>query len=541
MSLPVTSFRHISMRHLRPTLAIVAGAMALTACQDLAVTNPNRPDRDRATKQATSVETFVSSSFRNWWPTAHDDYPAWALATVANEVTSGFADFGQLEPSTEPRSAWNNSPVNQRRNVNMSPWNNLYATISTVNDALIAMDSGLVIGNAAQTARARSVAKFVQGISHSSLGIYFDQAFIVDEHLALDTISKPVLHPYKEVLATSIAQLDEAAAIAKANSFTLPSSSWLYQEMSSAELARLASSFSARVLAAGARSRAERDAVDWNDVIRRIDAGITTDFAPLGQPDVLWDDWKRLLARLRTVGRPSDYGRPSYWTLGPADSTNGFVQWAGSTLEQRKGFQLRTRDRRIQGAAGPSAPGKYFEYNKNDIFAAGRGSYRFSHYAFTRWGTGTSWETGPLHALTLAEMDLLKAEALIRVGRAAEAVPLINKTRVANGELPPVTVDGPPNEPGCVPRKLNGDCGSLWDALRYERRIETYGINGYLAFTDARGWQTLPVNSFIHLPVPGAELETLQLPNYTFGGPGGEASAPAPDPERCPVPLARCS
>lgn len=541
MSAPATSIPDNSMRHIRTSLVTLAGAAVLAGCQDLAVTNPNRPDRDRATKQPTSVESFVASSFRNWYPTAHDDYPAWALATVANEVTSGFADYGQLEPSEEPRSAWNNSPVNSRRNVNQSPWRALYATISTVNDALIAIDSGLVIGNAAQTARSVAVAKFVQGISHGSLGIIFDQAFIVDEHLALDTITTPTFHPYKAVVAASVAQLDEAAAVASANSFVLPSSSWLYQDMTSAELARLANSFSARIMVAGARNRAERDALDWNEVIRRIDAGVRTDFAPLGQPDVLWDDWKRLLARLRTVGRPSDYGRPSYWTLGPADSTNGFKDWAAKPVSQRTPFQMRTRDRRIQGPAGPTDPGKYFVYNRNDIFAAARGTYRYSHYAFTRWGTGTSWETGPLATLTVTEMDLLKAEALIRVGRAAEAVPLINKTRVANGQLPPVTVEGPPNEAGCVPRKLNGDCGSLWDALRYERRIETYGINGLLAYTDARGWQTMPENSIIHFPVPGSELETLRKPNYTFGGPGGEGSAPAPDPERCPVALARCS
>lgn len=541
MSVPATSNRDNRMRHTRSYIATIAGAAVLAGCQDLAVTNPNRADRDRATKQATSVETFVSSSFRNWWPTAHDNYPSWALSTIANDVTSGFADYGQLEISAEPRAGWNNSPVNARRNVNQEPWRNLYATISTVNDALIATDAGLVIGDAAQTARARAVAKFVQGISHGTLGMMFDQAFIVDEKLALDTVTAPAFHPYPAVVAAAVSQLDEAAAIASAHNFTLPASSWLYMNMTSTEVARLANSFSARILASGARTREERQAVDWNDVIRRIDAGVRTDFAPAAQPEVLEDNWKRLVARLRTVGRPSDYGRPSYWTLGPADSTDGFKNWAAKPVAQRVAFQMRTRDRRIQGPLGPTDPGKYFVYNQNDIFAAARGSYRYSHYAYTRWGTGTSWTSGPQPALTVTEMDLLKAEALIRVGRAAEAVPLINKTRVANGQLPPVTIDGPPNEAGCVPRKLNGSCGSLWDALRYEKRIELYGVDGTLAFFDARGWQTMPENSIIHFPVPGSELETLRLPNYTFGGPGAQGSAPAPDPERCPVALARCS
>jgi hypothetical protein len=120
-------------------------------------------------------------------------------------------------------------------------------------------------------------------------------------------------------------------------------------------------------------------------------------------------------------------------------------------------------------------------------------------------------------------------------------VPLINETRVANGELPPVTLDGPPDVAGCVPRKLNGQCGSLWDALRYERGIELLGMSGVIRFFDMRGWQGLAENSITQLPIPGRELGTLRLPNYTFGGPGGESSAPAPDVERCPVNLPRCS
>ena len=175
----------------RRTLCALRSALCaslLVSCQELAVSNPNEPDRARATEQPTSAESFVASAFRTWWPVAgHDDYPAWAFSTVAHEVTSGFADFGQLEPSAEPRSAWNNSPANSRNQVNQDPWYGLYRTISSVNDALTAIDSGLVIGDAARTARAQAVGKFIQGISHGYLGLYYDQAFVVDEHLALDT------------------------------------------------------------------------------------------------------------------------------------------------------------------------------------------------------------------------------------------------------------------------------------------------------------------------------------------------------------------
>jgi hypothetical protein len=519
---------------------LAAAALTLAGCQELEVTNPNEPDRERATKQPTAAESFVASSFRTWWPVAgHDDYPAWVFSTVAREITSGFADFGQLETSAEPRSAWNNSPVNARNQVTEGPWYGLYRTISAVNDALIAIDSGLVIVDATRTARTRAVGKFMQALSHGMLGLYFDKAFIVDEKLALDTISSPQFKPYQEVTAAAIAQLDEAITMAAAANFTLPVDAWLFQAMTRDEFVRLANSYAARFMAYAPRTRAERGAVNWGEVLRRIDAGIQTDFAPVAQVDILWDDWKRLVARVRT-GPPSDFGRPSYWMLGPADSTQGFVNWVNTPLNSRTAFQIRTKDRRIQGAGGPATPGKYFGYNANNIFAASRGTWRFSHYYYLRNGTGTSWQTGPQIAVTVAEMDLLKAEALIRLNRAAEAVPLINKTRVANGQLPPVTIDGPPDEPGCVPRKLNGQCGSLWDALRYEKGVEMIGTDAVVRFFDSRGWQLLPENSFTQLPVPGRELGTLRLDLYTFGGPGGASIAPAPDPERCPVALPRC-
>jgi hypothetical protein len=245
------------------------------------------------------------------------------------------------------------------------------------------------------------------------------------------------------------------------------------------------------------------------------------------------------VARVRT-GPPSDYGRPSYWVLGPADSTQGFVTWAATPVANRMPFQIRTKDRRIQAATGPTAAGTYVGYNASNIFAVSRGTYRFSWYYYKRNGTGTTWQSGAQPAVTVTEMNLLKAEALIRLNRASEAVPLINLTRVAQGQLPPVTVDGPPDEAGCVPRKLSGACGSLWDALRYEKRIEGLGVDGVTAFLDARGWQTLPENTLIQLPIPGRELGVLQRTLYSYGGPGGQGSAPAPDPEKCPVALGRC-
>jgi hypothetical protein len=256
-------------------------------------------------------------------------------------------------------------------------------------------------------------------------------------------------------------------------------------------------------------------------------------------PGVFFNDFTRVAARVRVAAQPGDFARVDYMTVGPADSTNRFLTWLNTPVSGRTRFQIVSKDRRVQPAGNPNADGKYFGYTTSQRYQDARGTYHQSNYWYRRTGTAASWETGPQLALTVDEMQLLKAEGLIRLGRAAEAVPLVNRTRVRNGELPPVTLEGPPNEPGCVPRKLNGQCGSLWDALRYEKRVELIGVHPAGAFLDARGWQALVRDTPIHLPVPGRELATLQQPNYTFGG-GGAGSAPAPDPERCPVALPRC-
>jgi hypothetical protein len=278
--------------------------------------------------------------------------------------------------------------------------------------------------------------------------------------------------------------------------------------------------------------------VNWTEVIARIDAGITADFAPIGEPDVFEDFYKQRAARQRTT-TPSDFMRADYWLVGPADSTNGFLNWVAAPVANRTPFQMRTRDRRIQGTTGPASQGKYFGYHNATIFAASRGLYHRSFYAYFRLGRGETWRSGPLLAIARSELDLLKAEGLIRLNRANEAIPLINQTRVANGQLPPVDINGPPNVNGCVPRKLSGACGSLWDALRYEKRIEGAGTDGQVAFFDARGWQALVVNSIIQFPIPARELEVVRKPLYTMGG-GGPGSAPDPAPETCPVALPRC-
>ena len=530
------------MRNAIRIVALALGGALLSGCQELVVTNSNNPDRGRATAQPDAVEALVSSSFAGWWNATHQNEPTWAISFMADEFTGGFLDYGGHHSSQEPRQAWNNNATFTYNDASETPWYGLHQVVSNVNDALAAMNAGVV---PLEATRARAVAKLMQGVSHGFLAVLFDSAYVVNEFIDLETITSPQLVPYAVARASAISELQQAIALAQSAPFAIPGApGWFRTPLTNTEVARLGHSFIARFLISVPRDRAARDAVDWTRVLAEAEQGIQTDLTPIAEPIIFENGFTFRAARQRTT-TPSDFARVDNWVVGPADSTNTFITWVNTPVQSRERFQLRSKDRRIHGPLGPTdTTGKYFRYHNASVWNATRGTYIRSNYAFFRFGRGTSWQNGPQVAMTVTEMDLIRAEALIRLGRAAEAVPLINKTRVANGQLPLVTIDGPPDQPGCVPRKYmpgatQGACGSLWDALRYEKRIEMAGVDPSVAYADARGWQTLVQDTYIQFPVPGRELGTTLKALYTYGG-GLAGSAPAPDPEHCPVVLSRC-
>jgi hypothetical protein len=129
---------------------------------------------------------------------------------------------------------------------------------------------------------------------------------------------------------------------------------------------------------------------------------------------------------------------------------------------------------------------------------------------------------GPLPVLTRAEMQLLKAEGLLQTGDAAGAATIINQTRVGNGGLAPVTQG---SNPDCVPKLPSGACGDLLEALKWEKRLETWATRMGSWFFDSRGWGDLVQGTAVHYPVPAKELLVLRAPLYTFGGVGQPGAA----------------
>jgi len=70
--------------------------------------------------------------------------------------------------------------------------------------------------------------------------------------------------------------------------------------------------------------------------------------------------------------------------------------------------------------------------------------------------------------------------------------------------------------------------------FKYEKGIELFCTASGISYFDRRGWGELVTGTPIHFPLPGQELEILQMANYTFGGVGGPGSAPKPFPKLSP-------
>lgn len=545
---------------------IKLGAIMLVgvlACDDLDVTNSNNPNRETVVRSSQDVLALISNGFFQWFDRSGSTTPGIALTLMPDEFSSGFTDFGGYDLSKEPREGVINAIVTSSAPPHTATWADYYANIAAINTGLQAMKQGnLTLRTSAGqdiTTEAHAFAKFSQGLNHGYIALIFDKGYVYSESVNTDTLRfagvQQLIKPYREVMDTALAELEAALTLARSKTFTYPSTPanlwFLGVPRTNVDMQRVIHTYMARLKAYVARTPAERQAAPWAQIIQHVDQGITSDLVVMGVVGLVESSYKNRAARQRTT-TPGDYMRVDYRLVGPADQGSGFQQWYALPHAQRNPFRLtNVQDRRIDGMptrpatcqAAPAAAscGLYMGYHNSTVFALDRGTGQRSFYFFHRYGQGTSWQSGPIPIVNVAELDLLKAEGLIRLGRAAEAVPLINRYRVANGGLAPVTTDGVPGTaPNCTPRKMNGACGSLWDALMYEKRIETIGLEGGPAYYDARGWQFLVQNTPLHFPIPYRDLELLGMPIYTMGGSGGTDAAPAPNWERCPVALPRC-
>ena len=564
------------MRSLLGTAAIAAVA---GGCYDLSVDPNSGIARQKVLTTPADLEVFAASSFLNLWAAMTNGNPWSGLSVAADQMESSHSNFGMYDMSKNPREPLNNAATYSNYGLIKSAWANFYEANANASDVIGSIERNNIkiidiTSNRDNTSRTVSFSKMIQGVSHTYLGMLYDQAVIINEDQDLQDVTKLSnlpLSPYREVVDSGIKFLGEALAILDTANFVLPLTEqlWIYgTQSSSGELEQFIHSSIARAMVYSARTPAERDAVNWQTVLDHINKGIVLDFGPRGRPNTLLDFGYWYSITNSPVGNfagnntlNSSRTRTDLKVIGPADTSAAYRTWLARVADPAAINEhppgIASGDRRIEQAtatfdstkAGSNLIRYYPVDPPTSAMPVERGTKYYSNYWFNATaplGNALAQLALRQHVvLTVAEMNMLKAEAYIRLGRPQDAVDIINLTRTAavgaGPNLAPVTVNGTVG-PGataaeiaaCVPKRADGTCGDLWDALIYEKRLITYGYDGLTAFADMRGWGCLQPGTPLHLPVPADQLILMGRPVYTFGGtPGAPGSAGQPNAQLC--------
>ncbi len=470
------------------------GFLCFTSCtQDFEVPNENQPDFLKVYASGADVKNVAAGLYSTFY-LPNNFTMTMMLSVAADNLSCSSANYGMRAMSAEPRLAWDNTPGYAYESSTSYPFNKMYAVINTASLVLKAMDNGLQIGkDGVDNNLVRAFARFNMGIAYGTLALTFDKAFIVDENITLENASVADAKAYSEVAAQAILYLDEVIALSGNNSFSIPAD-WMGTAgvLSSSELKQYANSWAARILSNLPRNSTELAAVNWQDVKKYADAGITSDFNVVQDGFNKWPNYAGYYlmspgwaeADMYVVNK-LDPTMPAHWDddlVAPPASTNP------------------NADKRIETD---------FQYKSSHI-NADRGIYHWSNYRFKRRDFLSTWPpTGPLPEFMLAENDMYKAEAAAYTGDLSGAAAIINAgTRTTRGQLPSVAANLP----------------DIKEAIHHERIIEMILTGTGLQFFEMRKRNLLQKGTPLHFPLPARTLETFGAPQpfNTFGGPSGQ-------------------
>ena len=581
------------------------GALALvvaTGCHSLDVSNPNEPSSTVLT-DPNVLETVASGTLRTWF----NNYTTLNQTPVLSVQSRGLS------------SSWNNGNMNYYSGVDISPsdtasvptnwsralrpwtndlsaagrtsiedgWFGMYSTLSAANDALKAIRTGgVVIGDAARTKRAETIAQLMQGAALAYIALNYDQGYPIDETTDVAAVARV---NRKDMRIAAKAALDEAIALANANVFTTPAA-WTNDaaSYSNTDIAKIANTMAAMLLAWYPRNDTEAAAVDWAAVETYAAAGMssggsTLSFAIIGDGCTAWcqgampwfTDWStgRVSTRLahfldpKTQMDPYPLGVGSPQPSSP-DRRMGDGSYGNADL-------VSVYDNVPKTANG----GTDFAYSFTaEVFRPDRGYYHQSNIGYPRWDESGIQDTelqwggyGYSPVITHHMNDLLWAEALLRQSKVGAAAK-INATRVTRGGLPAATDADPlgsPSDGPCMaddPRTTlipndgvlakDGTVCTRWSKLLYEQEIEYLQMgpahfwhHRHLPVVQSTAWERaggcVPVNPcpnrqtnaarYIQglipatpreMPVPAKELAIKAEAFYTFGG--ATSNSPTP-------------
>ena len=537
------------MRNIRYAVALGALLGVVAGCEtSLDISNPNDPDRPRILANPADVEQLGAALYQqiNLGTLGNIARVQTGLMSASLMNGSSLANNGLGPRSIIPRGQVENSRGNAYATENYNDFRILQQTARAASDVLArATAEGFELGSDAQVTRLQSWTYFMYGLALGTTAMVYDSAAIPrPTDAAADVV--PLSH-YSEVMAYAIEQLDQAEALAEGEDFEIDG--WLRgNTIDSEQLAQIIRSHRARLRAGVARTPQERADVDWDAVIADAMSGIEEDLEVDMAPAETWDvQW--LASTLHF--RDANWHQMPYFIIGMADTSGAYEAWLAQARDARTPFLIKTpdtrfpsgEDRAAQNAVGQAQPpvGVYFRNRAPglDQAAVGWQASWYDHFRF--YNFGAAGRNGAFPIFTKVENDMLAAEGYLRTGQTALALPLINASRTANG-LPAIVGATAPTDPvpgdkvnggalDCVPQvpspadPTTTVCGSVFEAMKWEKRMETAYTTYGAWYFDSRGWGDLPEGTFLSMPVPYQELDARRQPLYNLGGIGGEAAA----------------
>jgi hypothetical protein len=560
-------------------ILIPCAAMLLTFgvanCSDnsLVVNDPNAGDTKRVLGTPDDAEKLLGSYYKGWYSGLYGTAganPPGTFEGMANIMS--LQNYSSLnnncQNSRYPFSGASNSnaPGNGCRGEQSSPYFKLNEVARVASNFLTNVAGGLDLQSKARENRDKAFAEFLRGISFGYLAMFYDSSSVVAE--GQDGLDPGKLLGYKEVMDSAYAALQRAIDLSTAsasgdNGFPIPND-WIPTPtaLSAPDFVKLIRSYRALFRAGIARTPTERAAADWSLIIADAQNGLTEDhFNVTSTTNGPGGGWRRIYD-----GGSTWHQMPGF-IIGMGDVSGSYEAWTKTPIGERGagnvGFFMVTPDLRfpqgttradqqkdfttksceIPGGQGNGSCKRYFTNRPNGSDQYTGNGWGWSNYDFNRFhwwvrkGDGGSARNGTLLIFPKTVVDMLQAEGLIRKGQYAQAAALINITRVKNG-LPPITAfDGTSPVPGganCVPKTPHGSgpaatvtCGNMFEAMKWEKRMEEAFVQFAAWYVDGRGWGDLPEGTALFWAVP---YQDLQARGYTsdkiYGAGLGTGNAP---------------
>ncbi len=527
-----------------------AALLGLSACGELDVVNFNVPDIERAYATPEGIEGVIAGLGAVLYNAQRtNDGTNTQSKVMSLESGTTVNNFGGGPRTDIPRNPILNTVNNDQAGGNFQQFQSMSVLTRTASNATAAIyrliDGGGTLGSVGRNERSRAFGYFILAQALGNLAAGYDSAAIVTP--ATPSSEIPPLSHYSAVNAAAVAMLDSAEAAAvraagDAGNFALTANYLSQRAYTQPEFIRLVRSMRARIRVGAARTPAERAAVNWTAVIADATAGITSDYIHDVGGTTGWTGGYHTIQSYVTGG----WSYANYYYYGMADTSGEYRNWIATPRDNRAPFLIQTPDlrfpqgntRAIQIAESPGgvnipAP-RYIRNRPTGEDVPGTG-WNVGWYDFRRWGfIRVNNNTGALVEMSKVENDMLAAEGHLRANQFAQAAALIDVSRTRNGlpALTGVVADGTTPVPGgtrCVPQIPVGPaftttaCGNMWEAMKWEKRMET-SFTGFMQwFRDMRGWGDLVDRTALEWPVPYQEMQARRAGFYdgtNVAGPG---------------------